>query len=310
MRLQVATSAAELERMRPLWEALFRNASATLFQSFDWNVLAARVFAGREQPYVVLAESASGAAIIPACVRKAFRTLSLLGEELFDYRDYLAVGDEAPLRAAWEKLAELGLRLELTALRGTDARDRWEWLAPEPFCRAPMAAPGEFREPKNMYALRRLFKLGACVRHYPLPSKELVQWIYLQKSQQQPNLFNDPLRRTFMQAAVSLPSSACEVFTLEADDHIIAALVTFLDAEARRFYTTYFDPRWAKYSPGYALLCEVTQRTVESGMAYDFMTGEQWYKMRLATSTVPLYRIRKQCIEVQKQLARETLLAS
>src|SRR5688500_5017138 len=99
-----------------------------MFQSYDWNWLAAKVFADREVPYVVCVENDCGAAIIPACVRSASRTLSLLGEELFDYRDYLAAGDEAPLRAAWAKLAELGLPFEMVGLRGREVAERWRWL--------------------------------------------------------------------------------------------------------------------------------------------------------------------------------------
>ena len=297
--------------MRPVWETLYSATRGSFFQSFEWNLLAATVFAGRETPYVVLAESGSGAAIIPACIRKAANPLSLLGEELFDYRDCLAAGDQAVLSAAWNKLSELDLPVEVKALRGSEVCERWQWLNPEPFCGAPMAGPGELPQAKNMYALRRLFRMGASVRLHSPPDQKLVRWLYVQKAQQpQVNLFADDLRRNFMEAAVQLASSRCEIFTLELEGAVLAALLTFLDGESRRFYTTYFDPRWARYSPGFALLCEATLRTVESGIAYDFMTGEQWYKMRLATRSVPLYRICRRRIAARKERALEGALAA
>jgi CelD/BcsL family acetyltransferase involved in cellulose biosynthesis len=40
-----------------------------------------------------------------------------------------------------------------------------------------------------------------------------------------------------------------------------------------------------------ALIHEVVQESLSSGMDCDFMTGEQPYKTRLATSSVPLYRV-------------------
>jgi CelD/BcsL family acetyltransferase involved in cellulose biosynthesis len=311
MQLQIATSAAELEGMRARWEELFHSTSATLFQTFDWNLLAARVFAEREVPYVIFAENDAGAAIIPACIRRASNTVALLGEELFDYRDYLAFGEPLALHAAWEKLAQLRLPLEVTALRGSKALKRWSWLAPELFCQAPMVAPGEPPpRPRNMYALRRLLRLGASVQRYSPPGRKLIEWIYLQKSQQRGNLFVDALRRAFMHSVVELAACPCEVFTLELEGNVMAALVTFLDGGARRFYTTYFDARWAKYSPGFALLCEATLETLESGRTYDFMTGEQWYKMRLATHTVPLYRIARRQIALGREMPVESVLAS
>lgn len=310
MRLQIATSCAELERLRSPWESLFTAAGGTMFQKFDWNFLAAKMFGEREAPYMVFAESDSGAALIPACVRKATNTLSMIGEELFDYRDYLAVGDQVPLFAAWEKLAELSLPFELLALRGREACQRWQWLDPQFFCGAPLAEPtASPKVKKDMYALRRLLHRGASVSQHSPSNRALLHSIYEQKGEQRwPNLFADPERRAFMEAAAGAEWSQCEIFTLDLDRHVLAALVTFRDGNVRRFYTTYFDYRWAKHSPGFALLCEVAGRTLESGMAYDLMTGEQYFKTRLAPDAVPLYRIPPR--QIGAQLVAERLLAA
>jgi CelD/BcsL family acetyltransferase involved in cellulose biosynthesis len=298
LRVRVAKSAAELEQLRSPWEALFAaNPNRTIFQQFEWNLLAAQVFAARESPSVVFAENDNGAAILPACARMSTNTLSFLGEELFDYRDYLTAGDRAPLLAAWQKLAELQLPFEVSALRGKEACARWGAFKPTFFCNAPSAAPDRPPQPKNMLALRRLLRRGAVIQQYWPSERSLISWLYEQKGRQgEPNLFADPLRRGFMEAAIQLPSSRCEIFTLELEGSVLAALVTFRDWQCRRFYTTYFDERWAKSSPGFALLCEVSQRTLAENLAYDFMTGEQSYKTRLASDLVPLYRVPAQQI--------------
>jgi CelD/BcsL family acetyltransferase involved in cellulose biosynthesis len=292
LRFHIANSCAELEALRPHWEKCRAERAATLFQSFEWNWLAAKIFGEREMPYVVCAENDSGLAIIPACIRTGSKTLSLLGEELFDYRDYLSAGDKRPLHAAWQRLAELELPFEVTALRGRETSEGWSWLSPEPFCGAPMATPSQAPDPKGMDALRRLLRRGATVKQHSPNDATLVRRIYEQKAAQRwPNLFSDQLRREFMEAAILQPSSRCEIFTLELDGEELATLVTFLDDSVRRFYTTLFDYRWAKLSPGFSLLCAVADLTAKSGVAYDLMTGEQAHKTRLASHSVPLYKI-------------------
>jgi CelD/BcsL family acetyltransferase involved in cellulose biosynthesis len=39
------------------------------------------------------------------------------------------------------------------------------------------------------------------------------------------------------------------------------------------------------------LIYEVTRQSLGEGLDCDYMTGEQPYKLRLATSSVPLYRV-------------------
>ena len=114
LRTVVARSLDDLDRIGTLWEHLYNFGNHTLFQSFAWNRLVASRFPAREDPYVVCAESDSGAAIIPAAI--ADYGLTLLGEALFDYRDVLHAGDPEVLQRAWQELARLHLPLFFTAL--------------------------------------------------------------------------------------------------------------------------------------------------------------------------------------------------
>ena len=85
---------------------------------------------------------------------------------------------------------------------------------------------------------------------------------------------------------------AFEIFTLENDKRMAAALVVLRDGGSRRFYTGWFAPEYEKHSPALALIYEITRQSLAAGLDCDYMTGEQPYKMRLATNAVPLYRVR------------------
>ena len=83
-KVRIATTAQELLQLRPLWEELTTDSGCTIFQNFELNLLAAKMFAGREVPHVVCVMNNNGIAIIPAVIRLRDVVIRLLGEELFD----------------------------------------------------------------------------------------------------------------------------------------------------------------------------------------------------------------------------------
>jgi CelD/BcsL family acetyltransferase involved in cellulose biosynthesis len=308
VRITIATSPAEIERLRPTWERLYSPEHQTAFQNFDLNLLAARHFAERESPYVVLAESDSSAAIIPAAIRANNGELTLLGEALFDYRDVLHAGTPDALGAAWAEIAKLERPMCFFAVR-PEAQKRWDSIPSSDFANAPCVRHGdldcdEFRAAHNKLGMyyRRLIKRG--VHFHQRSGKEcaLVRTIYERKATQFPhevnNIFLDAHRRDFMELACEALGEGCEIFTLENGADLIAALVTLRDETARRFYTIYFDPAWAKFSPGIVLIYEVTARTLGEGLDCDYMTGEYGYKNRLATALVPLRKVEASAAEL------------
>lgn len=294
----VARSVAELEKLRAPWQRLYSSGKYTVFQDFDWNLLAARAFSGREEPCVVYAEVDGGVALIPACV--SGRSLGLLGETLFDYRDVLAEGDLEALDLAWAKLAEVGLPLSVTAVRNSAAYRRWSQLQPQPFCQAPAVCPADvsadaFRAQHTGIGrhVRRLQRAGGEVRGYPGTETAVVRRVLELKAEHaaEDNLLRDPARRDFLCAAAALHRGQCDVYTLEAGGSLAAGLLTFREADTRRFYTIVINPQWAGYSPGNGLLLEVTHAALAEGLTCDYMTGEQPYKLRFATRNVPLYHV-------------------
>jgi len=301
LRTNIARSASEMDRIAPLWNEILQAQSHTMFQSFAWNRLVAGIFRDRAMPYVVWVESDSGAAIIPAALNRGDHHIDFLGEALFDYRDVLCAGDRELLRLAWQELAACAKPLRVVAIERAD--DRWRDLPLAPFAKAPFvdrsrADEHAFRlaHPRLGRQMRRLQRLGAALRVHPGSDSVAVRRLYDRKrnhfAADSGNLFADQRRCEFMVAAAALEGQRCEVFTLEKDDGtLITGLVTFRDGDVRRFYTIYFHPEWARYSPGVALVYEVTARSLAEGLSCDYMTGEYPYKLRLANSSQLLYKV-------------------
>lgn len=299
IKLTIFRSAAELEKLRPFWERLCRPNSLTIFQQFELNRLAAELFADREQPFLVSAEASYGAAIVPAVVRQSDGTIRLLGEELFDYRGFLHEGDREVLRSALAALAGLRRPLMVIAMCPDQAKDLPGELSTTDFCGAPAIRVAELPEPEFSRRhlrlarnLRRLQRLGYELNRHAGEEPGLLAQIYQRKAEQDPDsLFRDPLRVQFMVRAAQLLPDHFEIFTLECARDMAAALVTLRDGQARRFYTGWFAPELSKHSPCLSLIYEVTRQSLAEGLDCDYMTGMQPYKLRLATTSVPLRKL-------------------
>ena len=299
-------------RIRLLWEELCANGRYTVFQNFELNLLAAARFADREELYVVCAESDGGAAVVPAALRRSDGTIRLLGEELFDYRTFLHRGDDEVLRTALEELGDFGSPLEIVALRESDRSVVIDGLELLPFAAAPgvkceQVSAEQFAASHTRLArnLRRLERLGFELRSYDGANPYLLRSIYTAKAEQsESSLFHDPARIEFMVSAAGLMPDVFEIFTLENGAQRAAAVVTLRDKKCRRFYTGWFAAEYQKHSPALALIFEITRQSLAQGLDCDYMTGEQPYKMRLATNSVPLYRVRATAdrLSVQREL--------
>jgi CelD/BcsL family acetyltransferase involved in cellulose biosynthesis len=285
-------------RLRPLWESLCAAGQYTVFQAFDLNLLAAERFAEREEPYIVCAESSNGAAIVPAVQRRRDGTIRMLGEELFDYRAFLHTGEDEVLRAALAALGELGRPLEIVAIREGDRNVVTDELEIVPFASAPGVScrqADEFAAAHTRLArnLRRMERLGFELKRYDGANAPLLRWIYAAKAGKSvSSLFHDSARIEFLVSAAAMMPDVFEVFTLENGGQVAAAVVTLRDRNWRRFYTGWFAPDYEKHSPALALIYEITRQSLAGGLDCDYMTGEQPYKMRLATNSISLYRVR------------------
>lgn len=296
--MRIATTAQELLNLRPVWEELLQDSDCTVFQDFDLNLLAARMFARREVPHVVCAVSNHGIAILPAVIRLRVMVLRMLGEELFDYRSVFHVGDEAALRAAFAELGKLRMPMDVVATHDSSLNGIPE-ITFTPFAGAPLVrhvdtdaehfCRAHGRLPRN---LRRLAALGFEIYRYDGENPQILRAIYRLKAEQDPqSLFHDPERLEFIVNAALLRPELFEIFTLQRGTELGAALVTLRDRNVRRFYTGWFAPELAKHSPSLSLIHHVTCEALSQGHDCDYMTGEQPYKLRLATGSRQLYRM-------------------
>ena len=300
VKLETLRSEHELDRLKSRWCWLEKQNDGTLFQSYELNRIAAAWFAAREAPNVVVADSDSGMAIIPAVRRE--RELGLIGETLFDYRDVLSAGDPQVLEAAWRELARLELPLDVTALRGQQVRSRWQSLEPTEFCNAPTTRRRDLTSEqfvaahwKAAKASRRLAHNGFQLVRQEVELRPIAEWVYRRKAEwsgNSENLFRDQQRQNLMIHIVCSDILHCTAWSYLTDDgEIVAALITFRNGSIRHFYTIHHDQRWAKFSPGQVLIFDVTRESLTEGLDVDFMTGEYPYKNRLATNMVPLFRV-------------------
>jgi CelD/BcsL family acetyltransferase involved in cellulose biosynthesis len=299
LRTAIIQNLQDLQRIRPLWEELEAQPGMTMFQSYTWNATALNVFGQREAPRLVYVESDAGAALVPSVVGRRCGKVHLAGEAMFDYRTALLSGDASVLGRVWERMAEWGMTFESKALRGDDLKEAWSGLEVKFFANAPFLTSkvdaDEFVRSRNRLGrfTRRFRRAGVKYRRHSGANRALVRHIYEKKAEQDvsTNLFRDPLRREFMMSIAALPETQCEIFTYETTGELVAALVTFRDGNVRRFYTTYFDQRWAKESPGQVLLFEATAESLREDLECDYMTGEYLYKNRFADGMVPLYEV-------------------
>lgn len=291
-----------MDRLTSIWKDLLSQQPHSIFQRFSWNRLAAEMFADRLSPYVVCVDGDHGAAIIPAAVHPLNNRIEFIGEALFDYRDVLHSGDPETLRHAWQQLAMLDLPLQVVAIGPAASRRNWGGFNLTPFAAAPWVdrgsiEPSEFRmaHPRLGRQMRRLRKRGAELRLYGGQDSAVVRRLYQCKSSKftasaNLNLFLESRRREFMIEAARLEAGDCKIYALEQAEELVAAVLTFRDGGIRRFYTIYFDPAWAHYSPGQALLFEATALSLEEGLSCDYMTGAYPYKLRLANTSSQLFR--------------------
>ena len=298
-RITIHRTAEEITRLKPVWDKLRLAHPSTIFQDFDWNMLAARSFTETEAPFVVYAESEQGAAIVPAVIRHSDSSLRLLGEEMFDYRAFLHSGDEETLCAALASLAETGCAMEVVAMRECDCVPGLADFSRSRFSAAPWLDSSKISGEQFSHVhtrlarnLRRLERLGFALKTYDGNQSQVLRLIYESKALQDENsLFRNPERLEFVINLAKLRPEETEIFLLASGSRLAAALVTFRDGSVRRFYTNWFDSEFRKHSPGMVLIYEVTRLSLIEGLSCDYMTGEQPYKIRMARDSMRLYRL-------------------
>ena len=95
-------------------------------------------------------------------------------------------------------------------------------------------------------------------------------------------------REAFFRALAGLPG--CRIDLVAGDGEPVAAAIGFEEADGYYLYNSAYDPAAAAASPGMVMLWLLFQRAIERGAAiFDFLKGDESYKLRLGAEARPLY---------------------
>jgi CelD/BcsL family acetyltransferase involved in cellulose biosynthesis len=84
---------------------------------------------------------------------------------------------------------------------------------------------------------------------------------------------------------------------LEIGDHAVASTFSFELDNTFYLYNSAYEPEAARLSPGFVLVAQLVQRSIEDGLHwFDFLRGPERYKYQLGAQALPLNNVR-----IQKQ---------
>lgn len=130
----------------------------------------------------------------------------------------------------------------------------------------------------------------------------MLQWILQQKeralqAREQDNVLDECAVR-WLQAMVAHEPTMTELWQLHRGDETIAGLLSWRSTPVRYAYTISYRRDAAAMSPGILLLYGILCDSVAEGLQFDFLTGEQPFKLRFADARRRLLRLRKRRPEV------------
>jgi CelD/BcsL family acetyltransferase involved in cellulose biosynthesis len=101
--------------------------------------------------------------------------------------------------------------------------------------------------------------------------------------------FMTPGRESFFRDLATLPEARVDIVA-DAAGTPVAAAIGFQDDHAYYLYNSAYDPAHAATSPGMVLLWLLLQSAIAAGVAiFDFLKGDEAYKLRLGARPRPLY---------------------
>ena len=99
-------------------------------------------------------------------------------------------------------------------------------------------------------------------------------------------------REAFFRDLARLPESKLD-FLSGSDGRIVAAAFGFEDDSGYYLYNSAYHPDWSAASPGIVALILLLERAIQQGLAvFDFLKGDETYKLRLGAVARPLFSVR------------------
>ncbi|MGH9481590.1 MAG: GNAT family N-acetyltransferase [Terriglobales bacterium] len=286
----------DLAPVAEVWEAAFRARPASIFQSFTFARHWAAAF--RQEAAVQVWFCRNPPLVAPLVVRED--RLGLIGEGLFDYLDLIG---EAPARWLYE-VAELAQRASWSSAQFTGVPRHsphgafWQALGgtSAEYAAAPLRTEGGDVDAEHPRLAARWDAAGVELRLETelAVRRRVLAWLFDRKARAlaargERNVLGANEQRWLAAMAENEPGLT-ELWSLRRGGEILAALLCWRTAAVRYAYTLSYEQRCAALSPGVLLLYAVVRQTMNQRRAFNFLTGDQAFKLRLATDRDPLLR--------------------
>jgi hypothetical protein len=286
----------DLTGLEGAWRAAGAAGSGSVFQDFAFSRHWARIFAREAE--IAVWTSRDAPLVVPLANRGG--RLGLLGEGLFDYLD--VIGGPTPEADGEAADAAQGLAWRQGCHTGVPAASHhhgfWRRLAgaARPYSAAPVRAAGGDLEREHARTARRWEAAQVELRQAEDEDsrRRVLAWLLDRKARSlaargQTSVLGR-LEQAWIVAMVDREPRLAELWELRRRGERLAALLCWRDARLRYAYTIGHDARAAALSPGILALYGVLRHTMNEGRAFNFLTGEQEFKLRFATHREPLLR--------------------
>ncbi|MEK8090281.1 GNAT family N-acetyltransferase [Thermithiobacillus plumbiphilus] len=298
--------------IRPDWERLQRNSG--LFQRYDLALLWWRAFGKGKSLAIIHVRQPRGEAILPLYrdEKDDESCLRVLGAGACDQLDLLAQGEipHAGLTRALQLLGCSRLQVDaalpharITALSGLlDCPVSRSDFSAMPLLHTARLDLARLRDahPRSCYRHRRILREGAIIRELqdPIEAQQVLREAFQLKranlhEEEKCDIFADGCHQRWLAALIRRHlGGLVRLRTLTIEGQLVAAVLYFAQARAWNLYFTVYDKDFARLSPGVALLWDILESAASSGIPLvNFLTGEQWYKLRWHDDTQALIRL-------------------
>lgn len=302
MRCDVLRTPAELQKIEPEWDALWRRApGATPFQSPHWILPWLRHFGGDELYSVAVRDGDQLSALAPLYILRdedSGESLGLLlGTGITDYLDALGDGDAFIAQAMGEADCQMWdlqqLRPSSSLLSTpvpagwTESRDAMDPCPVLPLADFEQRLSTGFR--KNLrYYRRSLERKGEVVYESATAENlgELLAALYelhaaRWRQRGLPGVLADDVIQRFHGevARRMLAAGALRMYAIRHGGRIIAVFYGFAHLGTTYYYLSGYDPAFEKLSIGTLLVAHAVERAAaEGGQTFDFLRGAEEYK--------------------------------
>ncbi len=278
------------------WRAASSAGPGSVFQEYAFARQWARTFACEAE--IAVWANNDPPLIVPLAIRAG--RLGLIGEGLFDYLDVIGGGSPD----AGCEAAEAALALDWRASRftgipaGSPHEGFWRALAGAalPFAAAPVRASGSGLDREHPRIARRwaATRVTVALAEAPAARRRRLAWLLDHKARElatrgMANVLGR-LEQAWLVAMVEQEPRLSELWELQRGGDTLAALLCWRGQRVRYAYTISYEPRAAALSPGVLALYGVLRHTMSEGRSFNFLTGEQEFKLRFATHREQLLR--------------------